>query len=131
MLPRKSRTAIPISNNASPPHLQPEPSRKPASPRRKSFGSSDPCSPPGALVPANAPPSAVHRRYILAIDDRLATTHARRADATLRILATQDLVVSMIGQDLLNIAEADRIKQEWSTRHRFRLKLTSFKDLVE
>ena len=32
----------------------------------------------------------------LAIDDRLATTHARRADATLRILATQDLVVSMI-----------------------------------
>ena len=73
----------------------------------------------------------VHRRYILAIDDRLATTHARRADATLRILATQDLVISMIGQGLLDIAEADRIKQEWATRHRFRLKLTSFKDLVE
>ena len=57
---------------------------------------------------------AVHRRYVLAIDDRLATTHARRADATLRILATQDLVVSMINQGLLNIAEADRIKQEWA-----------------
>ena len=74
---------------------------------------------------------AVHRRYILAIDDRLATTQARRADATLRILATQDLVVSMIRQGLLDIAEADRIKQEWATRHRFRLKLASFRDLVE
>ena len=74
---------------------------------------------------------AVHRRYILAIDDRLATTQARRSDATLRILATQDLIVSMIRQGLLDIAEADHIKQKWATRHRFRLKLTSFRDLME
>ncbi len=74
---------------------------------------------------------AVHRRYVLAMDDRLATTRARRADATLRILATQDLVVSMINQGLRNIAEADRIKQEWATRHRFRLRLGSFRDLLE
>ena len=74
---------------------------------------------------------AVHRRYILAMDDYLATTHARRTDATFRIFATQDLVVSMIGQGLLNIAEADRIKQEWATRHRFRLKLASFRNLVK
>ncbi len=74
---------------------------------------------------------AVHRRFILAIDDRIATKHARRVDATLRILTTQDLVASMIGQGLLSIAEADRTKQEWATRHRFRLKLTSFKDVVE
>ena len=74
---------------------------------------------------------AVHRRYNLAMDDRRATAHARRTDATLRILATQDLVVSMIGQGLLDIGEADRIKQEWATRHRFRLKLASFGDLVE
>ena len=73
---------------------------------------------------------AVSRRYILAIDDRLATTHARSADATLRILATQDLVVSMIREGLLHFAEADRIKQEWATRHRFRLKLDSFQSLI-
>ena len=72
---------------------------------------------------------AISRRYILAIDDRLATTHVRRADATLRILATQDLVVSMIREGLLDVVEADRIKQEWATRHRFRLKLDSFHDL--
>ena len=73
---------------------------------------------------------AIHRRYILAIDDRLATTHARRADATLRILATQDLVVSMIREGLLDVAEADRIKQEWATRHRFRLIVDSFRELI-
>ena len=73
---------------------------------------------------------AIHRRYILAIDDRLATTHARRADTSLRILATQDLVLSMIHEGLLDIAEADRIKQEWATRHRFRLKLDSFQRLI-
>ena len=73
---------------------------------------------------------AIHRRYILAIDDRIATTHARRADSTLRILATQDLVVSMILENLLDVAEADRIKQEWATRHRFRLKLDSFQDMI-
>ena len=74
---------------------------------------------------------AVHRRYILAIDDRLATTQARRSDETLRILATQDLIISMIHQGLLDIAEADRIRQEWATRHRFRLKPTSFRELME
>ena len=73
---------------------------------------------------------AVSHRYILAIDDRLATTLARSADATLRILATQDLVVSMIRENLLDVAEADRLKRDWATRHRFRLKLDSFQDLI-
>ena len=35
----------------------------------------------------------------------------------------------MISERLLNIAEADSIKVEWATRHRFRLKLDSFLDL--
>ncbi len=74
---------------------------------------------------------AVSRGYILAIDDRLAASHARSASATLRILATQDLVLSMIREGLLNIAEADHIKQEWATRHRFRLTLDSFHDLLQ
>ena len=73
---------------------------------------------------------AVSRGYILAIDDRLATSHARGASATLRILATQDLVLSMIREGLLTIGEADRIKQEWAIRHRFRLVFNSFQDLL-
>ena len=73
---------------------------------------------------------AVHCGYILAIDDRVATRHARRVDAALRILSTQDLMVSMIREGLLGIEDADRIKQEWATRHRFRLGLASFQELI-
>ena len=54
---------------------------------------------------------------------------ARRTDPTLRILTTQDLMVSMIHEDLLDIAEADRIKDDWALRHRFRLKLRSFREI--
>lgn len=72
---------------------------------------------------------AVHRRHLLAIDDRRATTQAQRIDRTLRILTTQDLMVSMIGESLLNTDEADSIKDEWAARHRFRLKLGSFRDV--
>ena len=72
---------------------------------------------------------AVHRRHMLAIDDRRATIQARRADRALRILTTQDLMVSMIGEGLLDIVEADSIKDEWAARHRFRLKLASFRDV--
>ena len=73
---------------------------------------------------------AVHRGYILAIDDRVAIRHAHRTDAALRILSTQDLMVSMIREGLLEIEEADRIKREWERRHRFRLGLDSFRELV-
>ena len=72
---------------------------------------------------------AVHRRFALAIDDRQATAQARRTDRTLRVLTTQDLMVSMIGDALLDIAEADRIKDEWAAGHRFSLKLVSFRDI--
>ena len=73
---------------------------------------------------------AVHRGYILGIDDRLATRHARRTDAALRILSTQDLMVTMIHEGLLVVEQADRIKRDWATRHRFRLTLDSFRELI-
>ena len=38
-------------------------------------------------------------------------------------------MVSMIGEGLLDIVEADSIKDEWATLHRFRLKLASFRDV--
>ena len=72
---------------------------------------------------------ALHRRMMLAIDDRQAIVQARRADQSLRILTTQDLMVSMIGEGLLGIEEADNIKNEWAARHRFRLKIRSFRDI--
>ena len=73
---------------------------------------------------------AVSRRHILAIDDRRAVVQARRASQTLRIFDTQDLVISMIGENLLDITEADSIRNEWDLRHRFRLKIQSFREVV-
>ena len=72
---------------------------------------------------------AVQRQLVLAIDDRQAAKQARRIDQTLRILTTQDLMVSLIGEGLLDIDEADNIKFEWAARHRFRLKIRSFRDI--
>ena len=73
---------------------------------------------------------AVHRSLMLAIDDRQAIVQARRTDQTLHILTTQDLMVSMIDEGLLGIEEADRIRDDWAARHRFRLKIRSFRDVL-
>ena len=54
---------------------------------------------------------AIHRGYALAIDDRRATREAT-ARSDLEIVRTQDLIVRMIKQNLLSIAEADAIKEE-------------------
>ena len=66
----------------------------------------------------------------LAIDDRRATREAAVARLDLEIVRTQDLIVSMIKQNLLSIAEADAIKGEWEQMHRFRLTISSFAELL-
>lgn len=48
----------------------------------------------------------------------------------LDILRTQDLIVSMIKESLLDLAEADTIKKAWEKQHRFRLKIESFTELL-
>ena len=73
---------------------------------------------------------AVHRQHVLAIDDRQAIVQAQRTDPSIPIVTTQDLVVSMIRTGLLTVMEADALKDEWATKHRFRLKLNSFQDLL-
>lgn len=66
----------------------------------------------------------------LAIDDRRAAREALNIDPALEIMKTQDLVVSMIHEMLLNIDEADDIKRRWSTSHRFHLQIASFADVL-
>lgn len=65
----------------------------------------------------------------LALDDKRAANEARRIDERLVILGTADLTVQMIREGLLSVWEADAIKDDWATNHRFRLKITSFKEL--
>ena len=74
---------------------------------------------------------AVHRGYALAIDDRQALNHVRRTYSELQVLTTQDLVVSMIQEDLLDVSQADAIKREWAKRHRFKLAIRSFAEVIQ
>ncbi len=73
---------------------------------------------------------AVSREYILAIDDRQATNQAREISRDLCILTTQDLIVAMICENLLSVAEADQLKETWAHQHRFRLPIKSFSDVL-
>lgn len=73
---------------------------------------------------------AIHQGYTLAIDDKKAANQARRFCQTINILTTQDLCVSMINAGLMTVDEADTIKDEWASEHKFRLKLNSFNELL-
>lgn len=73
---------------------------------------------------------AIHGSYKLAIDDKRAIKEARKISAELEILGTQELVVSMILEQILEIDEADKIKYAWENEHRFKLKIPSFGDLL-
>jgi len=73
---------------------------------------------------------AVCGQHVLAIDDRRAKSQARCTSKALQIVGTQELMVWMIAENLLDIAEADGIKNEWALRHRFRLKIASFREVV-
>ena len=73
---------------------------------------------------------AICRGYTLAIDDRRAMKQAREENSALRLLTTRDLVVTMIRENLLDIPEADELKEAWAEHHRFRLPIESFSDLI-
>lgn len=66
----------------------------------------------------------------VALDDKRAAIEARRMSDGLMILGTVDLMVRMIGEGLLSVEEADKIKFDWAANHRFRLKISSFQDLL-
>ena len=73
---------------------------------------------------------ALYRRYTLAIDDKKAIKQARLSCPTISIINTQDLMVSMIKSGLITVNEADAIKDEWASTHKFKLKIHSFGDLL-
>lgn len=74
---------------------------------------------------------AVCSGHKLAIDDKRAIKEAYKASGELEILSTQELMVSMISEQLLKVDEADEIKNAWETEHRFKLKISSFRDVLD
>lgn len=73
---------------------------------------------------------ALYRGYILATDDKKAIKQARSCSPTISIVTTQDLIVSMIEIGLLDIDEADALKNDWANSYKFQIKFRSFKDLL-
>src|SRR3989304_1606887 len=78
--------------------------------------------------------AALNRGCALAIDDsraiRRALEEAGIAGNPLPILRTQDIVVELIRGGIMSVEAADRILTDWANNHRFRLKITSFRDLL-
>jgi predicted nucleic acid-binding protein len=77
---------------------------------------------------------AVNRRFALAIDDNRAVNRALCAAGLaghkLEMLRTQDVMLTLIRVAVLDVAEADLIKETWAQHHRFRINATSFRDLL-
>jgi predicted nucleic acid-binding protein len=69
---------------------------------------------------------AINGGHALAIDDRKAAREALRIEAALTVVGTADLIVQVIREGLLSVAEADAIKSDWETHHRFKLAFGSF-----
>jgi len=74
---------------------------------------------------------AIRRRYPIAIDDNRAVKRAiREVGAKLEVVRTADVMVRLIRAAILDIATADRIKDDWELHHRFKIKADSFRDLL-
>jgi predicted nucleic acid-binding protein len=74
--------------------------------------------------------AALVRALPLAIDDNRARKKAVARNPSLRLLDTVGLMVEAIDAGLLTVPEADAIKVDWETNHRFRLKFASFSEVI-
>ena len=72
---------------------------------------------------------ALTRDWVAGLQDRRARTEGQRRRENLVIRQTEDLVLTLIKASYLTIEEADGFLAEWAAKHRFRSKVTSFRDL--
>jgi len=73
---------------------------------------------------------AVHRQLTLAIDDKQAIKKVASLGLKVPILTTESLMVLLIQQGAVSVDEADAMKLEWETNHRFRLTFSSFRERI-
>lgn len=62
----------------------------------------------------------------MATDDRRAAKILARTFPKLALLDTAQIIRDLIQAKVLTVAEADALKAEWETRHRFKLPFSSF-----
>ena len=72
---------------------------------------------------------ALTRNWIAGLQDRRARTEGQRRREDLALCQTEDLVLKLIQSGYLSLEEADGFLIEWATKHRFKSRLTGFRDL--
>lgn len=73
---------------------------------------------------------AHHRGWHLAADDKVACKRATRLNAAIVLHDTQSFTVRLIRTGAITVADADAMLEEWRSKHRFRLKIGSFAELL-
>lgn len=73
---------------------------------------------------------AINGGLCLAIDDRVAIRYAQQSQPDLYIITIIQLMAMMINSNLLSVNEADQIKKERELKHRFHIKIGSFKEIT-
>ena len=73
---------------------------------------------------------ALTRNWVAGLQDRRARTEGQNRQKDLRICQTEDLVLVLLQAGHLTLEEADGFLAEWAAQHRFRSRLTSFRDLM-
>ena len=73
---------------------------------------------------------AINRALPVALDDVRAQKKAKAFHADIDLLDTAKLMISLIQHNVLDLEAADAIKVEWETRFRFKLKISSFGELL-
>ena len=83
-------------------------------------------------VPQSRSPSIANARSQSTIFAAIhhALEEAAIAGNVLTILRTQDIMVELIRVTAVSIEAADAILVDWAANHRFRLKITSFRDVL-
>ena len=75
--------------------------------------------------------AAAHRSLRVAVEDRAARRTAIQLVGHSNVVTTTQLMVSMIQTGLLTVQDADAIKLDWATNHRFDLaQFQSFADIL-
>ena len=73
---------------------------------------------------------AIANNYAIAIDDRAAANQARQLKPELVVLGTQEIMVHLIRLGVIDLTEADGVKDTWAEQYRFRLAIGSFSELL-
>ena len=73
---------------------------------------------------------SLNRNLIAGLQDKRARAEGKRRSRALRLCGTEDLMVTLLRNGTVTLADADQLLVEWATHHRFRLKIASFSELL-